>query len=233
MKRIVIILALALFATSLHAQTDTLPDTAGCGQAPRQFSINLGVSAGASLLFPTNDQSPYYSRYGFTLHIPLVAQWRFAPHWRLIYGLRYDFSWLPLYYNVESTADQGLAFRSTPTVATHHNHLFTSHVGIPVEIEWRPWTSDKNILSLSVDLFAGYAVNQSIILKEQTPSSAGDAVSRLKSPLQPWKVEVGFNVSSSLIGLIHGIRLFTNLLPTYVDPTTGSKIYSSGITMYL
>jgi len=40
-------------------------------------------------------------------------------------------------------------------------------------------------------------------------------------------------LSTSVIGLVHGVRLFANLLPTYVDPATGEKIYTSGITLFL
>ena len=31
----------------------------------------------------------------------------------------------------------------------------------------------------------------------------------------------------------HGIRFFTNLLPTYIDPAKDGKIYTSGITLFL
>ena len=50
---------------------------------------------------------------------------------------------------------------------------------------------------------------------------------------QPWKLEIGLKVSTDAIGLLHGIRFFTNLLPTYIDPAKDGKIYTSGITLFL
>ncbi|MBR1833990.1 MAG: outer membrane beta-barrel protein [Bacteroidales bacterium] len=232
MKRLFAILVIALLAGSVQAQTDTLSATS-CTDQPG-VRVHLGISASATRFFAAS--SPYYSRYGFNLHIPLVAEIPLASHWRLVGGLRYDFSWCPLYYNVEFTdGRQDIAFRTTPTAATCHSHLFTNYVGIPVDLEWFPWPNNKNRFSLSLNLFAGYAVVQNLSFKESTPSSGSFAESDMKGKanLSPWKLEVGLNVSTSLIGLIHGVRLFTNLLPTYKDPATGNKIYTSGITMYL
>ena len=53
------------------------------------------------------------------------------------------------------------------------------------------------------------------------------------SAIQPWKLEVGLTLSTDVIGLTHGLRLFTNLLPTYKDPATGEKFYTSGVTLFL
>ena len=44
---------------------------------------------------------------------------------------------------------------------------------------------------------------------------------------------MGLTLSTDVIGLTHGLRLFTNLLPTYKDPATGDKVYTSGITFFL
>ena len=85
--------------------------------------------------------------------------------------------------------------------------------------------------------FAGYAVSRSFNIENlSTPGiweeNTGFTVLRT-STIQPWKLEVGFSLTTGLIGLTHGIRLFANLLPTYKDPATGEKIYTSGITLFL
>lgn len=241
MKRIAIILILIGLTFGGQAQqSDTLPDT--CQSRQADVSLTLGISAGASLHFG-NRLSPYYSKYGFSLQLPLLVRWDMSPHWQLGTGLRYDFTWNPLYFNVafSGTWDdgdaRGLQFMQTPTTTTQKAFTYISHLGIPLELKWYPMAQNKKALSLSLDLFAGYAVTRYIVIRNNPLPSIHDKNASHdilhSSAIQPWKVEVGFTLSTDLIGLTHGVRLFTNLLPTYKDPTTGEKIYTSGITLFL
>jgi hypothetical protein len=170
-------------------------------------------------------------------------RWDMSPHWQLGTGLRYDFTWNPLYYKVEFSGTwddgdaRGLQFMQTPTTTTQKAFTYISHLGIPLELKWYPMAQNKKALSLSLDLFAGYAVTRYIVISNNPSPSIHDKNASHdilhSTAIQPWKVEVGFTLSTDLIGLTHGVRLFTNLLPTYKDPTTGEKIYTSGITLFL
>lgn len=238
MKRIIFSLVALIVAYGLHAQSDTLLNA----DRPKS-TIDLGISVGASLYNNGNDHSPYYSHHGFTVQLPLMAHWQFAPKWQLSSGLRYDFTWNPLYYRVEPSGSwddyphQGLQFLQTPNTATQKAYSYISHLGIPVELKWSPISSNRNALGLAVDLFAGYAVTRYFVIDNlHTPGMEDENTGQtvLKSAaIQPWKVEVGLSLSTSLLGLTHGVRFFANLLPTYQDPTTGEKIYTSGITLFL
>lgn len=245
MKRIVIILASLSIALGGHAQTDTQPDTSRSCQGCRQveFNIDFGISAGVSLFNNGNDLSPYYSNYGTTVQLPLMAHWQFAPKWQLSSGLRYDFVWNRLYYNVEPSgswddfSNMGLQFLQTPTTSKQNAYAYISHLGIPVELKWYPFAHNRNSLGVALDLFAGYAVTRYFVIDNlHTPGMEDENTGQtvLKSAaIQPWKVEVGLSLSTSLLGLTHGVRFFANLLPTYQDPATGEKIYTSGITLFL
>lgn len=241
MKRIAIILILLGMSFSGQAQqSDPLPDTSRSHKA--DVTLTLGISAGASMHFG-NRRSPYYSKYGFSLQLPLLVQWNISPHWQLGTGLRYDFTWNPLYYNVQFSGTwddgdaRGLQFMQTPTTTTQKAYTYISHLGIPLELKWYPMAQNKRALSLSLDLFAGYAVTRYIVIDNMPTPGIHDDNARFdilhSSAIQPWKVEVGFTLSTDLIGLTHGVRLFTNLLPTYKDPATGEKIYTSGVTLFL
>ena len=238
MKRFLLSLSALSLAFCLHAQTDTLPPA-----DHHNFKIDLGLSAGATLYNNGNDRSPYYSHHGFTVQLPVMAHWQFAPQWQLSSGIRYDFTWNPLYYRVEPSGSwdaplsQGLQFLQEPTTVTQKAYAYISHLGIPVELKWNPISRNRSVLGLAVDLFAGYAVTRYFVIdNRRTPGleaeDVGFTVLR-SSAIQPWKVEVGLSLTTSLIGLTHGIRFFTNLLPTYQDPATGEKIYTSGITLFL
>ena len=238
MKRIIFSLVALIVAYGLHAQSDTLLNA----DRPKS-TIDFGISAGVSLYNNGNDHSPYYSNYGSTVQLPLMAHWAFAPKWQLSSGLRYDFTWNRLYYNVEPSgswvdfSNMGLQFLQTPTTSKQNAYAYISHLGIPVELKWHPFAHNRNSLGVALDLFAGYAVTRYFVIDNlHTPGIEDENTGRtvLKSAaIQPWKVEVGLSLSTSLLGLTHGVRFFANLLPTYQDPATGEKIYTSGITLFL
>ena len=238
MKRIILSLVALVLTYGLHAQSDTLLNA----NRPKS-TIDLGISVGASLYNNGNDHSPYYSHHGFTVQLPLMAHWHFAPKWQLSSGLRYDFTWNPLYYRVEPSGSWddyphlGLQFIQKPNTATQKAYAYISHLGIPVELKWNPISRNSNALGLAVDLFAGYAVTRYFVINNlHAPGTGEEGASNTvlqSTAIQPWKVEVGLSLSTSLLGLTHGIRFSTNLLPSYQAPATGEKIYTSGITLFL
>lgn len=225
-----------------NAQNDTLlQDAPSCDTASsKKFRIDLGVSGGLIYYNKGNAHSPYYSDRGAVVQIPLMAHWMIASNWKFAVGLRYDFTINPIFYNVEfeGDGDQGLGFLQTPTTVTQKAYAYTSHVGIPIELKWYPWSDDKGLLGIALDFFAGYAVKSYFAIDNiATPGSNADETVGLKTSsskaFNPWKAEVGLSYTTNIIGIFHGFRLFANLLPTYKDPTTGEKIYTLGITYFL
>lgn len=268
MKRIMIILAALLMATAANAQLifsrnteielpqmvtdiDAVQDSAAEADSlwwddhPR-MSLELGLSAGVTLFADGNDNSPYYSIYGFVVNLPLTFRYFVSPRWRLGAGLRYDFCIDPLFYNVKENevsnggtyATNGIGFDTTPVVS--HKRAYASHnyVGIPLQATWYPWPKDRGALNFTFDFFAGYSfatiVNIRTIHADRYMSSFnGNDLSSDDSTLLPWKMELGITMATDIIGLLHGIRFFVNLLPTYRDPATGDNLYFSGMTLYL
>ncbi|MBQ7533113.1 MAG: hypothetical protein IJT45_05375, partial [Bacteroidales bacterium] len=51
----------------------------------------------------------------------------------------------------------------------------------------------------------------------------------IKNTFNPWKLEVGISFNTNMLGIFHGIRVFTNLLPEYKPGVTSSEIRNIGI----
>lgn len=239
MKKILFIILLFLSGI-LSAQTSVIQTEKAISDSSSssKWNITVGLSAGGTI-FIADDASPYFSRFGTTLQVPLSFNYRFNPHWRFSLGLRYDFNWAPLTNCVDIQHDNlnrtcGIAIDTTPHVGTQRADVFHNYIGIPVQITWYPWVRERDILSLSLDFYAGYAISKDICVRKNSSKSWLNKHHDTSDPsLVPWKMELGFTVSTDIIGLLHGVRIFTNLLPTYKDPKTNKNIYTAGITFFL
>lgn len=241
MKKLIAISALmALVCSSLNAQDTTAADS--------KALITVGLSAGATLYSSANDFSPYYSKHGFFLQIPVLCEYSFTPHWKFSIGLRYDFNWDPLANGVEEIWSEngevnGLGHSTTPYIGKQNAYLFSGLLGVPVKITWYPRADRKKLLGIGLDYYIGYAVKQyySISTEQitlinpatQAYNGSGDMASSGSPTLLPWRMEVGLTLSTDYLGLVHGVRLFFDLLPRYEDLLTGEKIRTTGITIFL
>ena len=246
MKQIVFILTLLLAAPMLCAQTDTLPgpvgDTAAtCGNGRgHKLSLHLGVQAGAK--FNLTSGTPYDAPYSLLLQIPFVAEIP-LPIERMtaIGGLRYDFEWSALRYSVTPADGVGLAFQTTPTTGRQTAVMFHSYLGLCGEVQWQAVPSNRRVLRLSLDYYLAYDVSRYLTIRNRdvrityfgTQTSTSRTVVESSDPMfQPWKLEIGLTAATDLLGIIHGVRFFTNLLPTYIDPASGQKIYNTGMMIF-
>jgi len=240
----------AVFLTfAANAQQRIVDDTVAKLDEQNRTSLVLGLSAGVNLFTTDNQFSPYYSKYGFIMQVPLMLQYQMTPSWRLSTGARLDFTFNPLHYNVDwHEVDDGndyiyadgLDFQETFTGKQHY-FIYFFHLGIPLQATWYPWPNEKRLLAVTGDLFAGYAFGNDLFLNrsyaDRNGSSTGiddvHQVSHHTESLLPWKLEVGVTLSTDVLGLIHGVRFFANLLPSYRDPETGDDLYLAGMTLYL
>lgn len=255
MRHTLTLMAALVVAFGLQAQSNTsTADTLGQAEQPH-VSLQIGLGGGATLYSNIYDDSPYYSRYGLFVQVPLMFGYEVSPRWELRAGLRYDFCFDPLYYPVKVNYaerdglaySQGLDFESAPVNGKQSAYALRSYIGIPLQATWYPYPREKRLLQFQFDLFAGYAVGRTVMINHRSVSRtiAGDQVNWSDtSPLGEelttddntllrWRLELGATVSTDVLGLIHGVRFFGNLLPTYRDPLTGDGVYLFGMNFYL
>lgn len=240
MKRTITIIAVLLLAISSVAAQDTT-------DANNKWAIKMGLSVGVTSYGNGNDFSPYYSKYGLTMQIPVVLEYDFAPHWQLSTWLRYDFNWDLLSNAVEEVwvnngEDNGLAHNTKPTIGKQTAFIHSGFIGIPLKITWFP-KADRSLCGVGLDYYVGYAVKNiynisttEITLTNagtQQYSASGDETEGGSHTLLPWRMELGLTLSTDYLGLWHGVRVFFDLLPRYEDILTGEKIRTVGVTLFL
>lgn len=250
MKRTLILITALAIALGAAAQTDSIAkptdsaDSAGPGCRRVEFSLHLGFSAGVTFFANTWEGSPYYSSYGLTLQVPLVFHFDLSRHWRLATGLGYNFYWDPLVYQVRpsTAADNGIELDPDPHTGHQTALAMHGYLGIPLQFTWYPWPEHRKWLSLDFDVYGGMALTQyitgSTVTAECTDgvthtSGYVDFTVNDRVSMPRWKLEVGVTLCSDRVGLLHGVRLFGNVLPTYYDVATGEHIRTFGMTLFL
>lgn len=261
MKRLVLTIATLGLAFAAHAQMmlqrpvvlpdvqplpdSTVTDTTHCGGDPHAVNLFLGVGAGATLYNSNLDYSPYYSRFGLQLQVPLWFNYRLSPHWALSAGMRYDLRFDPLVYAVKiNPYDNGLDFESAALPGKQSAYVLRHYVGVPLKATWYPWPGESRLLGITFDLFAGYCfdghiltrtteVYRTVIGSEQNIDVEGYSDRSSNDPsLLPWKLELGASLTTDVLGMMHSVRFFVDLLPSYRDPLTGETLHTAGMTIF-
>lgn len=261
MKRTIIFLTAIGLALGMHAQNTTDADSLRTADslwwdAQPRIALWLGLQGGATLYSNTYDDSPYYSTHGLFMQVPLLFSCRVSPRWQLAAGLRYDLCFDPLHYPVklnevgtppEYTYVNGLDFEDSPVGGKQFAFALHNYIGIPLQATWYPYPRERNLLSVGFDLYAGYAFANLVSISHRSVSRTGsgsvvnisdnsgwdvDLPSDDPTVLR-WRMELGVTLSTNVLGLVHGVRFFGSLLPTYRDPLTGDEIYNFGMSIYL
>ena len=87
-----------------------------------------------------------------------------------------------------------------------------------------------------MDLFCGYLIGERLSTSVDPTRLIGIKNwnrEKVDGVFNPWKMEVGLSFNTQHLGILHGIRVYTNLLPEYKPGVTTDKFRSVGIELKL
>ena len=236
MKRLLLIGIAFMVAYAGNAQTDTTVLADSCGGEQKTF-VDLGMAVSVTFHGAANDGSPYYSKHSMALHFPLMVHYRITPRWMFSAGMQYDFVRSPLEYRVKDISDDlGVAFSTNLQYASQSAYVYHFYAGLPVQITWYPTRKLSRGVSLSFDVHPAYAVSQYLAIHDFTATPTGSSGTGYELEgdfLNPWKLELGVTIGLPRLGLIHGIRIYGDLLPTYREYINKKNVYMGGISLFL
>ena len=191
---------------------------------------NASVALDAGIGFrkhqnPVDFNSPFTNNGILAINIGLSTGFRFSDRWTLSTGLRYNFNTYYMAHQLKLN-ENGLETIDGQT-PIQQNELANDYLGIPVELRFSLGEQWKS--SLSVDAFFGRRIQGVFRTRGPEDNYKDWNIEKAASLFNPWKLEVGFSVNTSLIGFIHGIRVYTNLLPEYNKAVTTEKFRSIGV----
>ena len=117
------------------------------------------------------------------------------------------------------------------------NRLYNLYMGIPVSLDY--YLGKRQTESFSLDLYCGRLIGETLVTSKDPTKPFGigvlfpGTIDHLDNILNPWKLEVGLSFNTRHLGIIHGLRVFTNLLPEYKPGVTTDKFRSVGVEIKL
>lgn len=187
------------------------------------LSISFGVGY-RNGLNPVNRNSPYTNSGGLDVPIGLLTGFVFTPHLSLSTGLQVNLNQRWMDYPVKM-GENGLEVIENPEI-TQHDKLVSTYLCIPAELYY--YFGKSKSYGLSMDVRFGYLIGAQLITRFPSIGNQGSIGENARSLFNPWKLEAGISFNTNVLGIIHGVRVYTNLLPEYNKAVTTEKFRSIG-----
>ena len=196
-------------------------------------SISVDASIGYRLgTNPKNADSPFLQNGTLSINVGLSTYFKFSNHWGLGTGLHLNSNKKFLSHQV-SYVDDALVVTDGQEDYQRHR-LNSTYVGIPVTLYYH--LGKQKTESFSLDLFCGRLIDEQLRTSKAPTKLIGFRNwnrEKVDDIFNPWKLEVGLSFNTQHLGIIHGVRVFTNLLPEYKPGITTDKFRSIGIELKL
>ena len=99
------------------------------------------------------------------------------------------------------------------------NVLTNTYLTIPVNF-YRKISRNGDELGLDVNF--GRRLGGSLFTREAAAWGNSSSQEHITHVFNPWKIEFGISLNTNALGLIHGVRFYTNLLPEFNKQTSES-----------
>ena len=194
-----------------------------------QIEAGFGYRLGTN---PKNANSPFLQNGTLSINFGLGTYFNFNNHLGLRTGLQMNVNKKYLCHQV--------SYKDNALVVTdgqgdyQRNALSYTYLGIPISMNY--YLGKQHTESFSFDLFCGYLIGEVLrTTKDPTKFFGFKNWTGEKNVdiFNPWKFEVGLSFNTNHLGVLHGIRVFTNLLPEYKPGVTTDKFRSVGIELKL
>lgn len=196
------------------------------------LDIGLGIQHGNT---PTNPNSPFLQYNTVSLNIGFTTYFKLGNRWGLRTGLQWNENRKSLCHQVKYENDELIVVDGQGEY--QRNRLYIQYLGIPVSLDY--YLGKRQTESFSLDLYCGRLIGEALVTSKDPTKPFGigvlfpGTIDHLDNIFNPWKLEVGLSFNTHHLGIIHGVRVFTNLLPEYKPGVTTDKFRSVGVEIKL
>ena len=195
------------------------------------MEIGFGIQKGNT---PKNPNSPFLQYNTLALNIGFSTYFKLSDHWGLRTGLQWNENQKSLCHQVKYENNELVVIDGQGDY--QRNRLYNLYMGIPVSLAY--YLGKRQTESFSLDLYCGRLLGERLVTSKDPTKPFGPNLNTgskefLDNIFNPWKLEVGLSFNTHHLGVIHGVRVFTNLLPEYKPDVTTDKIRSVGVEIKL
>ncbi len=195
------------------------------------LEVGIGLQHGNT---PTNPNSPFLQYNTLTVNIGFSTYFNLGNRWGLKTGLLWKENRKSLCHQVKYENNELVVIDGQGDY--QRNRLYNLYMGIPVSLSY--YLGKKQTESVSLDLYCGRLLGEALVTSKDPTKPFGLVLfpgtkDHLDNIFNPWKLEIGLSFNTQHLGIIHGLRVFTNLLPEYKPGVTTDKFRSIGVEIKL
>lgn len=195
------------------------------------LEVGIGLQHGNT---PTNPNSPFLQYNTSTVNIGFGTYFKLGNRWGLKTGLLWNENRKSLCHQVKYENNELVVIDGQGDY--QRNRLYNLYMGIPVSLSY--YLGKKQTESVSLDLYCGRLLGEALVTSKDPTKPFGLVLfpgtkDHLDNIFNPWKLEIGLSFNTQHLGIIHGLRVFTNLLPEYKPGVTTDKFRSVGVEIKL
>lgn len=180
---------------------------------------------------PKDPNSPLLQSSTLSIRLGLNTYYKLSNHWGFSTGLFWNHNKKSLCHQVKYENNELVVIDGQGDF--QRDRLNNDYLGIPITLYY--YLGKQHTESFSLDLYGARLLGERLSTSADPTRSWGigwTAIS-VDNIFNPWKLEAGLSFNTQHLGFIHGIRVFTNLLPEYKPGVTTDKIRSIGLEIKL
>lgn len=195
----------------------------------------LSLNAGVGVLqgnTPKDPNSPLLQSTTVSVKLGMTTYFKFSNHWGLSSGILWNHNTKSLCHQVKYEDEELVVIDGQGDY--QRDRLKNDYLGIPITLFY--YLGKRQTESLSLDLYCARLLGERLSTSADPTQAAwgfGWTAISVDNVFNPWKLEAGLSFNTQHLGIIHGIRVFTNLLPEYKPGITTDKFRSVGVEIKL
>ena len=189
---------------------------------------SIGIREGNT---PKDANSPFLQNNTLSFNLGMSTYFRLNNRWGLSTGIQWNGNRKTLSHQVKYENDKLVVIDGQGEF--QRNKLVNDYVGIPIELYY--YLGKRHTESLSLGLYGARLVGERLNTSKDLTKLFGFATwtGEKVDIFNPWKLELGLSFNTQHLGIIHGVRVFTNILPEYKPGVTTDKFRSIGLEFKL
>ena len=188
----------------------------------------IGIRKGDT---PKDPNSPLLQNSTLSIKLGMSTYFKLSNHWGLSTGILWNHNIKTLSHHVKYEDNELVVIDGQGIF--QRNRLLNHYLGVPVTLNY--YLGKRQTESFSLDFYCARLLGERLSTSIDPTQSTGIAWTgeSINNIFNPWKLEVGLSFNTQHLGIIHGVRVFTNLLPEYKPGVTTDKFRSIGVEIKL